>query len=91
MDKIEMMVGYDINFYENTISITKTRTAGITKQPKTKSSIRTIDILSQCEYYLKEQRKLNGLSKKVFSKNGKEFHGSLTLREKWKKLLISHP
>lgn len=78
----------DISFDENTISITKTRTAGITKQPKTKSSIRTIDILSQCEYYLKEQRKLNGLSKKIFSRNGKEFHGSLTLREKWKKLLI---
>lgn len=78
----------DIDFEQNTISITKTRTMGITKAPKTKSSYRVIDILAQCEFYLKEQRKITGLSKKVFSYKEKSFYGSVTLSEIWKKLLI---
>jgi len=77
----------DIDFTNNTISISKTRTAGITKKPKTKNSIRTIDMLSQAEIFLKEQRKITGLSKKIFSKQGKEFFASISLRNNWKKLL----
>jgi len=77
----------DINFEESTISINKTRTKGLTKRPKTKSSIRTIDMLSQAEYFLKEQRKITGLSKKVFSNKGKFFHSSVSFCKVWKKLL----
>jgi len=77
----------DINFEENTISINKTRSAGYTKKPKTKSSIRTIDMLSQAEIFLREQRKITGLSKKVFSKQGKDFLDSSSLWGIWKKLL----
>jgi len=77
----------DINFEDNIISITKTRSAGYTKKPKTKSSIRTIDMLSQAEIFLKEQRKITGLNKKIFSLNGRELHSSSSLYERWKKLL----
>jgi len=78
----------DIDFEESTISITKTRTAGITKKPKTKSSIREIDMLSQVEVFLKNQQKLTGLNKKIFlKKQGKDFYSSTSLFQKWKELL----
>jgi len=78
----------DINFQESTIHINKTRTAGFTKKPKTKSSVRVINMLSQCEYFLKEQRKITGLCKKVFYREpGKDFYSSNALSRTWKRLL----
>jgi len=78
----------DIDFEDNIISITKTRTAGITKKPKTKSSIREIDMLSQVEVFLKNQQKLTGLNKKVFlKKQGKDFYSSVDFKNIWKELL----
>ena len=78
----------NINFNEATIKIEETRTDGKTQTTKTKSSLRTIDMLNQCEEFLKEQRKLSGLSNFVFpSKGGKPFYGSNSLDFSWKKLL----
>jgi len=37
----------NVDFEDSIISITKTKTAGITKRPKTKSSIIEIDMLSE--------------------------------------------
>lgn len=78
----------DVNFQELTIDISLTRTNGRTTTAKTKSSERTIDILSQCESFLLEQRKMSGLSSFVFtSKDGKMFFGSSSLNRTWKNLL----
>ncbi|WP_146876924.1 site-specific integrase [Arcobacter sp. CECT 9188] len=78
----------DINFEENYISITKTRTKGMTKQPKTKSSIRTIDIISQCEFYLREQRKITGLGVNLFSNNrNRKLYNSTTVSSSFEILL----
>ncbi len=80
----------DIDFENHTISITKTRTNGLTKIPKTKSSIRKIDILSQCLPFLKNQQKINGLNSNVFTssrKNVGNVYGSCSMRPKWLKLL----
>ncbi|WP_051488736.1 site-specific integrase [Aliarcobacter lanthieri] len=80
----------DINFEENTISITKTRTMGLTKTPKTRSSYRTIDMLIQCETFLKEQRKITGLSESLFVLKGyknKKLYNSSSLILYWKKIL----
>ena len=78
----------DIDFEQKTININKTRTKGLTKQPKTKSSFRVIDMLSQCEFFLREQRKITGLSKYVFLKsNGKIYNNSGDLLYEWYKLL----
>jgi len=77
----------DIDFIDSTININKTRSSGFTKKPKTKSSIRTIDMLSQTEIFLKEQRKITGLSKKVFFRQGTDFRDSNSLRNIWIQLL----
>ena len=79
----------DINFTEGTISINKTQTMGLNKSPKSKSSIREIDILSQCEIFLKNQQKISGLAKNLFKaerRDGK-IYGSCTLKYQWEKLL----
>lgn len=80
----------DIDFENSTISISKTRTIGITKRPKTKSSFRDIDMLSQCEIFLKEQRKITGLSENIFLsefKQGDKIYSSISLNRRWKTLL----
>ena len=78
----------NINFDEASIRIEATRTDGLTQTPKTKSSLRTIDILSQAEYYLLEQRKLSGLSNLVFPTiRGKYFRGATSLTIIWRRLL----
>ena len=80
----------DINFENKTININKTRTKGLTKQPKTKSSFRVIDMLPQCEFFLREQRKVTGLSQNVFLRaSGKIFSHSGDLAKGWHKLLKS--
>lgn len=78
----------NINIKEATIEISMTRTNGRTTTTKTKSSQRVIDILSQCESFLLEQRKISGLSNFVFpSRGGKMFFGSTSLDIAWKNLL----
>lgn len=79
----------DINFKDSLISINKTRANGLSKVPKTKSSYRKIDILSQCEYFLKEQKKLTGLSESLFInyKNKNKFYNSSSVNKKFKILL----
>jgi integrase len=79
----------DISFNNYTIEINRTITNGFIQTPKTKSSQRVIDMLPQCEDFLREQRKLTGLSEYVFisPKLNKHFNNSMNLREIWRKLL----
>ncbi|MBL3519465.1 site-specific integrase [Arcobacter lanthieri] len=78
----------DIDFDEKTININKTRTSGITKSPKTKSSNRIIDMLPQCETFLREQRRITGLKQNIFlRKSNTLFHHSGELALDWYKLL----
>ena len=78
----------DIDFENKTIAINKTRTLGMTKTPKTKSSTRVIDMLPQCEFFFREQKKVTGLSKYIFLKsNGKIYNNSGDLLYEWYKLL----
>jgi len=78
----------NIDFENKKINIVQTRTRGLTKIPKTKSSIRKIYMLSQCEYFLKDQRKLAGLNKNVFlNAENKAFYGSVGLNYNWTNLL----
>uniref|UniRef100_UPI00404710CA site-specific integrase n=1 Tax=Aliarcobacter sp. TaxID=2321116 RepID=UPI00404710CA len=78
----------DINFNSYTISINRTVTQGFLQTPKTKSSIRTIDMLPQAETYLLDQRKRVGLSNFVFlGQRGKRFNRSVDLYNRWKNLL----
>lgn len=79
----------DIDFENHTISITKTRTNGLTKIPKTKSSIREIDILPQCEVFLKKQQNFTGNNQNIFTRrhNKDKLHGSSSLIYTWKGLL----
>ena len=47
-----------------------------------------IDMLPQCEFFLREQRKITGLSKYIFLKsNGKIYNNSGDLLYEWYKLL----
>lgn len=79
----------DIDFEQSTIFVNKTRTMGLTKSPKTKNSIRKIDIISQSEFYLKEQRKITGMKDKLFYRNeNKCFFSSTSLKWIWKKVLV---
>ncbi|WP_141048241.1 site-specific integrase [Aliarcobacter cryaerophilus] len=81
----------DINFNEGTISINKTQTMGMNKRPKTKSSIREIDILSQCEVFLKNQQRISGLGINLFTSTkhhtGGKIYGSCSLVYRWRNLL----
>lgn len=78
----------DIDFENKTMNIDKTRTLGMTKIPKSKSAIRVIDMLPQCEFFLREQKKITGLSQNVFLKDsGKIFSHSGDLSKAWYKLL----
>lgn len=78
----------NIDFKNKRINIVETRTMGLTKKPKTKSSIRSVDMLFQCEIFLKEQRKLTGLSENVFlNTKGTLFYGSIDLNYSWRNLL----
>lgn len=78
----------NIDFKNKRIKIEQTRTMGLLKIPKTKSSIRTIDMLAQCEIFLREQRKLTGLRENVFlNTKGTLFYGSIDFNYIWKNLL----
>lgn len=79
----------DINLKDSLISVTKTQTAGMNKQPKTKNSIREIDILSQAEIFFKNQQKISGLGQNLFNatKRAGKLYGSCSLKYPWKELL----
>lgn len=79
----------DVDFNSYTIEINRTITSGFIQTPKTKSSQRVIDILPQCEDFLKEQRKITGLSEYIFlSPNlNKHFNTSGAFHFIWKNLL----
>jgi len=77
----------DFNNYRITIDSQITR--GIETTPKTVSSIRTIDMLKQCEYYLKEQYKHTSNSKYVFlSIKNKPYCSTGTFSHIWKNILL---
>ena len=77
-----------INFDNFTISIDNQITRGQEDTPKTKSSIRIIDMIKQCEFYLKEQKELNLKSDFVFlNSNNKPFTSSSSLHHSWFELL----
>ncbi|QKJ26793.1 tyrosine-type recombinase/integrase [Aliarcobacter cibarius] len=79
----------DINLQNSLISITKTQTRGINKQPKTKNSIREIDILYQAEIFFRNQQKISGLGQNIFNatKRTGKLYGSCSLKYRWKELL----
>jgi integrase len=78
----------DIDFDTYTININKTITNGYTQTPKTKSSLRVVDMLPQTEQFLRSQLKITGLSKFVFLKpRGGNFNRSADFIQRWKKLL----
>jgi integrase len=78
----------DINFLDKTISVQRTITSGIEQTPKTKSSCRVIDMITQCENHLLEQRKFTGLGEYIFlSSDLKPYRASSSLNYTWKKIL----
>lgn len=80
----------DINFIEKKISVRRSRRSGITKKPKTKNSIRQVDMLPVVEQALREQYKQTGLGgKDVFiSQRGQGFSNAGTLTQNyWHPLL----
>ena len=78
----------DIDFESYSININKTITNGYTQTPKTKSSLRTIDMLPQAEIYLRNQLKITGLSKFVFIRpRGGNYTRSVELHIRYKTLL----
>jgi len=78
----------DIDFRQGTISVNRTITAGYIQTPKTASSLRVIDLISQCEFYLEEQKKMTGLNEYVFvNSNFMHYSSSSSLNYTWKKLL----
>ncbi len=77
-----------INFDDFTITIDNQITRGQEDTPKTKSSLRTIDMIKQCEFYLMEQKQLNLESDFVFlNSNNKPFTSSSSLHYCWFELL----
>lgn len=78
----------DIDFESYTISINRTITNGYIQTPKTKSSLRTIDMLPQAEIYLRNQKLLTGLGKFVFMRpRGGNYTRSVELHIRYKTLL----
>ncbi|MBU0923907.1 site-specific integrase [bacterium] len=78
----------NIDFDSYTIKIDSQMTGGFEDTPKTYSSNRVIDMLPQCEYYLKEQFKISFHSKYVFLNSlDKPFSSSSSLQYTWKNLL----
>lgn len=78
----------DIDFLNYAIDINKTQTNGFLQSPKTKSSLRIIDMLPQVEFYLREQRKITGLGEFVFlAYRNKKIKSSSQLHPYWKNRL----
>ncbi|XOB62962.1 tyrosine-type recombinase/integrase [Campylobacterota bacterium DY0563] len=79
----------EIDFTNYTIEVNRTITKGFIQSPKTKSSQRVIDMLPQCEKFLKSQQRLTGLGEYVFISpcTDKHFLDSNSLASNWKRLL----
>jgi len=80
----------DIDFTKKEISIKRAIKMGTVSTPKTKNSVRTIDIIDNLLPYLKEQYKLTGKHKSyVFlNKDDEHYYDIKRIRDsKWKKLL----
>ncbi len=77
----------DIDFENYEISINRTITHGFIQTPKTKSSLRVIDMLSQAVKFLRDQQFKTGLGEYVFTKDRKHFRGSPILKPYWEKAL----
>jgi integrase len=78
----------DIDFTSYTIDVNKTQSSGFTQSPKTKSSIRIIDMLPQSELFLKQQFDLTNHQDYVFLSNTKKINSSSCLSPKWNQLLL---
>lgn len=81
----------DIDFINKTISVKRTINKNHIQSPKTKSSIRTIDIIDACYQYLNNQQfytKLNNDFVFVSSKSS-HYSSSYNLRYSYKKILES--
>lgn len=77
-----------VDFDSFTITIDNQITLGKEDTPKTLSSIRIIDMISQCEIYLKEQFKITSKSEFVFLNGQNTFFSSTSvLQYSWKELL----
>ena len=78
----------NINFQDFTITIDSQFTNGFEDTPKTKSSIRCIDMINQCELFLKQQFKITGSFKYVFLDNeNKPFKSSSYFYTYWASIL----
>jgi integrase len=78
----------NIDFDTYTIKIDSQMTGGFEDTPKTISSNRVIDMLPQCEYYLKEQFKITSNLNYVFlNSNNKPYKSSNNFQYIWSKLL----
>ena len=81
----------DIDFNKRTINIDKTIVNGIVGLPKTKSSIRKIDMLQASYEALQEQYKLTSTFDNVFiSSESKRFYSHDIINLNLKKRLIAH-
>ena len=78
----------NINYNNHCITIKSRVVHGRLDTPKTVSSNRTIDMLSQAEKYFLDQRSITGLGTYLFlNKKGKIYAGSNALQYVWKKVL----
>ena len=80
----------DIDFFKSEISIVRTRSMGTERKPKTKSSIRTLDILESLKAFLIHQYELTGKydSYVFLNSNNEPFYDIKRIRDNaWKKTL----
>lgn len=73
----------NVCFNTYTIKITQTNTQGFTNTPKTKASLRTIDMLQQAEYYLKQQKEINNSPYVFTDSKNKPIRASSNLTNHW--------
>lgn len=77
-----------VHFESFSITIDNQVTLGQEDTPKTFSSFRVIDMIPQCEFYLKEQFKITSKSEFVFLNGQNTFFSSTSvLQYSWKQLL----
>lgn len=78
----------NVDFENFTIKIDSQITMGCVDTPKTETSIRIIDMLPQCEYYLKEQFKITENFEYVFVNEHNNYYTSTSVfKHIWVKLL----
>ena len=80
----------DIDFLKSEINIVRTRKMGVENTPKTKSSIRTIEILDSLMPFLQEQYEITGMynSYVFLNQDNEPYHDIRRIRDNvWKKTL----